>query len=199
MNAEPALDELILFLRNQLEPSMRKKIQGHLDEGCARCETEIKWLRRVISTAGADPQGVPPAGLQELTRRVFHDFQRRMAESDPSILHGILVFDSTWVAVPEGARAPVSGQRRYLFSAPPFEIDMEVSRLHRGAYDLIGQIIPSDQVPPATEASLVSRPARSTRLDPQGVFSFEKIAPGTLDLALRLGERTIRLSQIRIG
>lgn len=199
MHSEPSLELLILYLRGRLDQVTAREVESHLKTNCRKCEAQMQWAKTILEAAGNDPSEAPPEGVLAVGRRVFADFERRRTESNSRILHAILMFDSAWVPLLAGARAPASGQRRLLFAAEPYEIDIEISRIHRGSFGLLGQVLPADRLPPSCWATLQQRGRKTTPLDPNGLFAFESVAPGTVGLTFRVGKQTIMLSRVRIG
>jgi hypothetical protein len=159
----------------------------------------MQWAKTILEAAGNDPSEVPPESMLAVGRRIFADHERRRNETNSHILHAILMFDSAWVPLPAGARAPASGQRRLLFAAEPFEIDLEISRIHRGSYGLLGQVLPTDRLPSSCRATLRQRGRKTASLDTRGLFAFDAVAPGIVGLSFHLGEQEIKLSRVRIG
>jgi hypothetical protein len=199
MRREPTAEELILFVRQRLDTASTEKIMTHLATGCKACSSQVEWARTVLEAANQDPAEDLPEVIRGAAQRIYDDHLRRRKERDPRISHAILMFDSAWVPLPAGARAPASGQRRLVFSAEPYEVDLEISRIRRGAFSVLGQVLPTEHLPPCSEATLQRRGRRTIPLDAQGLFAFESVAPGIVGLMFQLGSQTIRLSRVRIG
>lgn len=178
---------------------MRDKISEHLDAGCDRCEEELQWIRDVVGALSDDPSEIHPDTLKIAADRIFRDYQRRKDETDVSVVHGILVYDSSWVPVPAGVRSPGLGQRRLLYTADPFQIDLEVSPVHHGRFDVLGQVLSDELLPPESSVALHVRPLVHRPLDTTGMFRFDSIAPGLKRMTVSVGGRTVELSHIHIG
>jgi hypothetical protein len=199
MRTEPSLELLTLFLRGRLDPSAMDDIRAHLATNCRKCEAEMRWAKTVLDAARNDPAETPPESILAAGRRIFADYERRRSERNPRILHALLMFDSVWIPIPAGARAPASGQRRLLFSAEPYEIDLEISRIRRGAFDLLGQLSPTDRLRASEMVTLQRQGRRTTTVDERGLFAFDAVAPGLATLTINLGDKAIRLAHVRIG
>lgn len=199
MTFEPTVEQLILYMRDRLEPDLHEQIQRHLAGGCLACQAQLRWLTPLVDAAQSGPPEPLPAVMRAAAQRIFADHRRRAAETNRSILHAILTFDSAWIPLPAGARAPASGQRRLLFAAEPYEVDLEITRMRRGSFDLLGQILPSRGLPPASQVTLQRRGRRVSELDNRGLFTFDAVAPGVVGLTFHLGDQIVKLSGVRIG
>jgi len=199
MRTEPSLELLTLFVRGRLDQATMDEIKSHLATNCKKCEAQMQWAKTILEAAGNDPSEAPPENMLAAGRRIFADYERRRNETNSRIFHAILMFDSAWIPLPAGARAPASGQRRLLFAAEPYEIDLEISRIHRGSFDLLGQVLPADRLPLSCRATLQQRGRKTAPLDTRGLFAFDAVAPGIAGLTFHLGEQTIKLSRVRIG
>jgi hypothetical protein len=198
MTHEPNTEQLALYARDRLEPALKETITAHLSTGCQACERQLTWVQSILDAINADPAEELPEALKTAANRIFADHNRGRAERNRSILHAILTFDSAWIPVPVGVRAPAFGQRRLLFHAGPFEIDLEVTRMRRGAFDLLGQVMPVECIPASSEVTVRQRGTRASSVDERGFFSFHSVEPGVVGLTFKLGRRTVKLSQVRI-
>lgn len=198
MTQEPTTEQLALYARGRLEPSLSESIAAHLSTGCQACERQLAWVRSILSAIDADPAEELPEALKTAANRIFADHNRGRAERNRNIFHAILTFDSAWIPAPASVRAPAFGQRRMLFHAGPFEIDLEVTRMRRGAFDLLGQIMPLERVPALSEVTVRQRGTRASAVDERGFFAFRAVEPGVVGLTFKLGRHTVKLSQVRI-
>lgn len=198
MTQEPTTEQLALYARGRLDNEGQESVAAHLATGCPACERQLTWVRSIFAAIDADPAEELPEVLTTAANRIFADHNRGRAERNRSILHAILTFDSAWIPAPVGVRAPAFGQRRLYFHAGQFEIDLEVTRMRRGAFDLLGQILPLERVPARSEVTVRQRGSRASAVDDRGFFSFHSVEPGVVGLTFKLGRHTVKLSQVRI-
>ncbi len=198
MTHEPSTEQLAMYARDKAEPELKAWISAHLATGCRACHRQLEWVRSVLEAHANDPAEELPDVLRAAADRIFADYTRGRLERKRGILHAIMVFDSEWIPLPVGVRSPAFGQRRLLFHAHPYEIDLEITRMRRGTLDVLGQVSPSDRLPTSSEVSVRHRGLRVTGLDDRGFFSFSAMSPGVVGLTFKLGNQTIKLSQVRI-
>lgn len=199
MPFEPTVEQLILYTRKRLAQELHERIAAHLAGGCDACQSQLRWIAPIIAAAGAAELEPLPEVFRTAAHRIYADHRRRLTETKPGILHAILTFDSAWIPLPAGARAPASGQRRLLFAAEPFEIDLEITRMRRGSFDILGQILPSREIPPSSRVTLQHGGRRVAPLDERGLFTFDAVAPGVAGLIFEVGAQRVKLSGVRVG
>lgn len=198
MTNEPSTEQLALYARGRVDPTLKAAIESHLASGCAACARQLSWAQSIVSALAADPSEELPDALKTAANRIFADHNRGRAERRRGMLHAILTFDSAWVPAAVGVRAPAFGQRRLLFHAGPFEIDLEITRMRRGVFDVLGQIIPADRLPASATVTFRQRGTRASVVDERGFFTLESVEPGVIGLTFALGAYTVKLSQVRI-
>jgi hypothetical protein len=188
-----------MYARGRLDKEVQETIAAHLATGCPACERQLTWVRSILTAIDSDPAEELPEVLKTAANRIFTDHTRGRAERNRSVLHAILTFDSAWIPAPIGVRAPAFGQRRLYFHAGHFEIDLEITRMRRGAFDLLGQILPLERIPARSEVTVRQRGVRASGVDDRGFFSFHSVEPGVVGLTFNLGRHKVKLSQVRIG
>jgi hypothetical protein len=118
-------EQWIDFVNGASAPSAKQDMQKHLDTGCKRCKEMVATWERVHRFAAQDSQFQPPADTVRVVKAAFGNAG---FEPKPG-LAGIVaevIFDSFRTPVVAGARSAGMQSRQMLFSANPFQIDVNI-------------------------------------------------------------------------
>lgn len=133
------------YARGLASPSLRLKIQAHLDSACESCRTQLAFLQQVVHSAAPDAVSVP----DELVLRAQALFDRPAPRNWMQTLQALtaeLISRSPLELHPAGVRSLDPGVQaepgeRLLFRAGVYLLDLKVdSSQTSGATEIIGQI-----------------------------------------------------------
>ncbi|HLZ11140.1 MAG TPA: hypothetical protein VKP58_01015 [Candidatus Acidoferrum sp.] len=120
-------------------------MQKHLDAGCERCQERVAMWRRVRSSAALDAKFQPSADTVRVAKAAFGNAG---FESKPG-LAGIIaevIFDSFRTPAAAGARSAGMQSRQMLFSATPFQIDVNIeAKPGESRLTVTGQLMDTSQ------------------------------------------------------
>ncbi|MEW5924041.1 MAG: hypothetical protein AB1746_08645 [Candidatus Zixiibacteriota bacterium] len=74
----------------------------------------------------------------KLANRLFIDYQK--SEKSPKINHGITVFDSLVLPLPEGVRPAAIDKRRLKYKVGDMDLDISLYPISSSSYEMIGQV-----------------------------------------------------------
>jgi hypothetical protein len=118
-------EEWIDFVNATILQPAQQEMQKHLDSGCERCKERVAIWRKVQCCAVLDTKFEPPADAVRVVKAAFGNAG---FETKPG-LAGIIaevIFDSFRTPVVAGARSAGMQSRQMLFSATPFQIDVNI-------------------------------------------------------------------------
>src|SRR5437763_16795216 len=61
----PSLDQMVAFVRGQVDPAERERIAGHLDTGCPACQKNQSWGNLVSGLRTSDQAAGLPDDLTQ--------------------------------------------------------------------------------------------------------------------------------------
>lgn len=215
----PEPSRLVDLVEERLSSTVARSVRSHLGT-CEPCAATVAAFAHLVQTLHAERADRPPAALSDwaralpdtvsLGRRAVRPGAIRPGGVGATIRRGLaaagagalrLVADS-WALVSEGltpapalrsgdARATSLGRRRLLFSARPFDLDLEVD--YSGQTDprrLHGQILPLEGPRADWQGSEVlltaaGRTVSRARIDRRGEFRLFRVQPGRYRLEIR--------------
>jgi anti-sigma factor RsiW len=138
------------FVRDLVEPTVRRAMEAHLSTGCARCAKVADTMRAVATTAREDARFAPPEYALRLAHALF-----AAAKPEKITLRRLvarLVFDSALEPLPAGLRAHDRVSRRALYEAGGYHVDLQLERQPASdVVTLVGQL--ADHIQPATSTA----------------------------------------------
>ena len=117
-------EQWIDFVNGAGLQSTRQEMQMHLDSGCEPCQERVAIWRKMRRSASLEATFQPPVDTVRVVKAAFGNAG---FESKP--LAGIiaeLIFDSFRTPQVAGARSAAMQSRQMLFSATPFQIDVNI-------------------------------------------------------------------------
>jgi hypothetical protein len=114
------------FVRGLGDIASRSLMQTHLSSGCASCLKTVDTLRQVVEMASADAECAPPEYAVRYAQAAY-----TIRKPEPVSLARLiarLVHDSAREPLPAGLRAQDRLQRRALFAAGDYQVDLQLER-----------------------------------------------------------------------
>ncbi len=118
-------EQWIDFVNGASVHSAQQDMQKHLDAGCKRCKGMVATWEKVHRSAAQEARFEPPADWVRVVKAAFGNAG---FESKPGFA-GIIaqvIFDSFRTPAVAGARSAGMQSRQMLFSANPFQIDVNI-------------------------------------------------------------------------
>lgn len=202
MTAHLTLDELYSLVLDDAAPSAAA---AHLAT-CAACRAEADGLRQLANDLAIAQASTPSADALSRYQSLFTHVQqqpsllRRMAAQ----MRAVLAWDSRQQVALQGVRSGAATAYRQLYTADDVEVELMVERSGRGQR-VEGDLI-ADETGGRNEAALVEliaagdRPLYATETDPNGLFRFDGIAPGTYRMVVtRTESAAIEIEALEIA
>jgi hypothetical protein len=123
------------FARNQVSADERMIMQGHIDEGCKRCQKTLQIWQGVALIAGKEGDFTPPPDAVRVVKSQF-------AAMAPQAKREVrLVFDSILQPVTAGLRGSLAA-RQFLYETDDYYIDLRLEpRSSEDRACLVGQVL----------------------------------------------------------
>jgi len=157
------------------------RVQQHLDDGCATCDTQLREISVLQGALAAGPLPAPPGAVMRRASRLFPRAKLRHAMDAVARIAASLVFDQRTALAP--ALRAGGGSRQLLWTIGDYELVVTLTAERRGTR-LRGQFLPLHE-----DAALNLRGAirlhrgtkgvTSCEIDQNGEFKFEHLRPGT--------------------
>jgi hypothetical protein len=122
-------------------PERTSEVEGHLWKGCAKCQKELDFWRKVKEIAGREAETEP---MQEAVRMAIGTFAICGPRPGVGILREVaqLVFDSFREPGLAGVRSGHGPSRRLMFRAGEVMIDLSMESANRRSHVmLVGQVL----------------------------------------------------------
>jgi len=133
------------FARHTLSSEQKALMQGHLDEGCDKCQRLSEMWKEVLEISRRDSNYRPPADAIRAAEAVFAPadawrWLREMAQA------ARLIFDSAREPAPAAIRGSKSFSRQILQESKPFMVDLRLEcEPARKWVRLTGQVLNSKE------------------------------------------------------
>lgn len=118
-------EQWIDFVNEAGQAPAHQEMQEHLDSGCAQCKERVAIWRKVQRSAALEAKFQPPVDIVRVAKAAFANAG---FEAKPG-LAGIVaqvIYDSFRAPAMAGARSAGMQSRQMLFSANPFQIDVNI-------------------------------------------------------------------------
>jgi len=118
-------EQWIDFVNGAGQASAQQEMQAHLASGCERCKERVATWRTVQRSAALEAKFQPPVDTVRVAKAAFANAG---FEAKPG-LAGIVaqvIYDSFKTPAVAGARSAGVQSRQMLFSANPFQIDVNI-------------------------------------------------------------------------
>lgn len=202
----PSAESLLDYLRDAVSAGERAEIGEHLSSGCPVCLEQRQWLASVLEVTAQDRSyDLPAAALA----RVVNWFRGEPSPQMRSVRRFVaqMIFDSLRPSEMAPMRSGLAGAgaaagRQILYRAEGYDIDLRFeSGEDSSDEDLIGQILPEDRSPTASD-NLSVRLVRdqievaAALANARGVFKFAGLPSGIYDLRINVPEGEILINQV---
>ncbi|HWZ98216.1 MAG TPA: hypothetical protein VN025_10690 [Candidatus Dormibacteraeota bacterium] len=140
-----SIEQWIDFVNGTSAKAAQHEMQKHLDSGCKSCLGVVAMWRKVQSSAANEPNFEPPANV---LRAVKAAFGNAGFDAKPGFTEVIaeLVFDSFQSPAMAGARSTGMQSRQMLFSANPYQIDLNIeTKPGETSLSVTGQLMDTSQ------------------------------------------------------
>lgn len=118
-------EEWIDFVTETKPLLARQEMQKHLDTGCKLCSQTVAVWQKVQRSAAGEASFAPPADIVRMAKAAFANAGFKPKSRTAGII-AELVFDSFQSYAVAGARSTGMQTRQMLFSANPFQIDLNI-------------------------------------------------------------------------
>ena len=118
-------EEWIDFVNGTKPLLGRQEMQKHLDTGCKLCSQTVAVWQKVQRSAAGEESFAPPADIVRMAKAEFANAGFKPKSGVIGIIAD-LVFDSFQAYAVAGARSAGMQTRQMLFSANPFQIDLNI-------------------------------------------------------------------------
>lgn len=130
--------ELMLnYLKGNLDAGKRREVEKLIGT-----DRELGKLFSVVKRLFLEGQKVNWKQLQsstlKLADRLFNDYQKSI--KDPGANHGITMFDSMMLPLPEGVRPATIDKRRLKYRVGQMDLDISLYPISSSSYEMIGQV-----------------------------------------------------------
>ena len=138
-------EQWIDFVNGASQASAQQEMQAHLDSGCERCNERVAIWRKVQRSAALEAKFQPPIDTVRVAKAAFANAG---FEAKPG-LAGIIaqvIYDSFRTPAVAGARSAGMQSRQMLFSANPFQIDVNIeAKPGEARLSVTGQLMDTSQ------------------------------------------------------
>ena len=138
-------EQWIDFVNGAGPQSAQHEMQKHLDSGCEHCQERVAIWRKVQRSASLEAKFQPPVDTVRVVKAAFGNAG---FESKPA-LAGIIaevIFDSFRTPQVAGARSAGMQSRQMLFSATPFQVDVNIeAKPGESRLSVTGQLMDTSQ------------------------------------------------------
>jgi hypothetical protein len=185
------VDELLA----QLDGETGKELKARLSDDPALAEIANLLGRSGDRQDSAEWQKLE-ASAHLLLKSLLRDAQS--AQSDPDGQHGVLVFDSGLLPLPEGVRPATVDTRRLRYQVGKNRLELSLYPVSVKTYELIGQLSDQSNEHGFTVELLGARTRFSATSDRFGVFRFPRITGGKYQLRIADDGKTIAVVDLEI-
>ncbi len=191
MTVHLTLDEIYNLALDNVAPT--SAIADHLAR-CASCRQEVARLAQLASDFTLARASIPsPAALNRYQALYTHVQQQPSAlRRFAAQVRAVLAWDSRQQVALQGVRSGAATAYRQLYTADAVEVELMVERSGR-VRRVEGDLI-ADETGGRNEAALVelvdvsNRPAYAAETDPNGLFRFDSVMPGTYRMVVTRAE-----------
>jgi hypothetical protein len=136
-------EQWVDFARNAVESITKKKMQSHLDTGCAKCSQELAMWQHLHQVAQRTSHEQPSEGSLRIVKSAFAS-QWPAKQLAPQAAVVELLFDSFRTPVLAGVRSSAGRSRQLLYGTATYRIDVRIEpQIDSEKVVLIGQILNS--------------------------------------------------------
>ena len=189
------LDILMRLARGKLPASERRRIEATLKR-----DRNLRELYSLIKQLDAESQALkwPQIGgaVTDLAGRMYDDIQKARASRRKR--HGITLFDSKLLPLPEGVRPAAVDTRRIKYQFDDVSLDISLYPISPDSYEIVGQISGAKEGT-QFDVSLKNRQTQLVaRTDRFHLFRFERVPAMRYELSLRVGKRLVGTIDIEL-
>ena len=138
-------EQWIDFVNGTSVPPAQQEMQKHLDSGCKRCKEMVAIWQKVHSSAAQEARFEPPADAVRVAKAAFGNAGYEPKPGLAGIIAEV-IFDSFRTPAVAGARSAGMQSRQMLFSANPFQIDVNIeAKPGESRLSVTGQLMDTSQ------------------------------------------------------
>lgn len=175
-NNDISIVDLVKFHRGETDPEKRRQIEEAL-KGDARLQQTYLLVRSIGDFSDELGWEQLAEAALKLSEQMFDDFRE-------SIDHGVLIFDSALLPLPEGVRPAAVGTRTLRYRVRELLLDLSLYPITPDSLEIIGRV--SNLAPGADKVAVSLKGAArlTAEADAFGIFRFERVARGQWELKL---------------
>jgi len=118
-------EQWIDFVNGAGQAPAQHEMQAHLDAGCERCKERVATWRKVQRSAALEAKFQPPVDTVRIAKAAFANAGFEATPGFAGIVAQV-IYDSFRTPAVAGARSAGMQSRQMLFSANPFQIDVNI-------------------------------------------------------------------------
>jgi len=199
----PTFEKLVDYAEGILAENDAVEIEAHLAEPCPTCAQQISRIQKIIQTAAKDRTAAPGSAVLLKATRLPKD---REKVSRQTIIQKIasLVFDNRRQMAAISLRGRPLAQRMLLYTAPPLDIDLQITP-QADHLKILGQVLNSSKKEKFITAFVSIVEMKSGNLvnaaetDRLGKFHFENIPAGLYDLVFDLMDGEVKVTNLDLA
>lgn len=198
----PTFEQLIDYAEGKLFGEHITEIEAHLSEACPTCTQQIQRIRQIIQTAEADRTLAPKSAVLHRAVRLLREREKANGQTMIQKIAS-LVFDNRRQMAAISLRGGPSAQRMLLYTAPPLDIDLQITP-QADHLKILGQVLDSSQKEKFITAFVSMIEMKSGNLvdaeetDRMGNFHFENIPAGRYDLVFDLMDEEVKVTSLEL-
>lgn len=140
-----SMEEWIDFASRTAPIAAQQAMQRHLESGCKKCSESVAFWQKILRSAAREAAFQPPADVVRVVKASFANAGFERASSLAGIV-AEMIFDSFKKPAAAGARSTGMQSRQMLFSATPYQIDVNIeSKPGETRLSITGQLMDTSQ------------------------------------------------------
>ncbi len=199
----PTFEQLVDFVEGNLPEKERLEIEAHLAKACPECTRQIERIREILQVSAADRTSAPESAVLLKAVRAMKDREKNAGQT---LIQKIasLVFDNRRQLAAISLRGGPSVQRMLLYTAPPLDIDLQITP-QEDHLRILGQVLDSSRKEtfPAAFVSMVESKSGdrmyAAETDLTGKFHFENIPAGRYELVFDLMDQEVKVTNLDLA
>ena len=183
--------------RSYLAGSMTKSEKAQI-ENELRSDAEAAEMVEILKDLDRQAEEADSGGLGQAARRLatnlVKEFLGNASTDGPP--HGVPVFDSRLLPIPDGVRPATVDTCRLSYRVADLEVDLSLYPVSPERFEMIGQIFGWTEAESPSLQLRTGRSRQSTIADSHGVFRIADVAVGKHALAIRHKKKTLAVIQL---
>jgi len=174
------IDRIVAFLKGELKGQDKAQFIGKMAADADLAE--MKAVVEQLLEAGELNRSDDAAGGRQLAMSIYRDYIRKLKQ--PKTSHGVVIFDSWNLPLPEGVREAEVDSRWRSYRFEKFELDISTHPITPDSLQVTGRVNGLD---PGT-AIMISMKSGKRRYqsegDPNNIFYFSRLPSGSYILTI---------------